>query len=108
MRCAEKGQQGWPGSTDALPRFLYWIPGQGFGRDSIAGLNKAVIEVERRLEEMTMEWMTRFALILFVRMIARAEQAMLLARSARADGSAGRSFCRPLHGSHHASRDVPR
>jgi len=55
-----------------------------------------------------MEWMTRFALILFVRMIARAEQAMLLARSARADVSAGRSFCRPLHGSHHASRDVPR
>ncbi len=59
-------------------------------------------------EEMTMEWMTRFALILFVRMIARAEQAMLLARSARADVSAGRSFCRPLHGSHHASQDVSR
>ena len=79
------------------------------GGGSVGGWGyQAVIEVERRLAEMPMEWMTRFALILFVRMIARAEQAMLLARSARADVSTGRSFCRPLHGSHHASRDVSR
>ena len=90
------------GRTSPLPLLDSWAGSVG------RWCYQAVIEVERRLEEMTMEWMTRFALILFVRMIARAEQAMLLARSARADVSAGRSFCRPLHGSHHASQDVSR
>lgn len=50
-----------------------------------------------------MEWMTRFALILFVRMIARAEQAMLLARSARAELSATRAVVRSS-----VSRDAAR
>ncbi len=50
-----------------------------------------------------MEWMTRFALILFVRMVARAEQAMLLAQSARTELSAVRSIAR-----HHVSRDASR
>lgn len=50
-----------------------------------------------------MEWMTRFALVLFVRMIARAEQAMLLAQSARTELSAVRSMAR-----NHVSRDASR
>jgi hypothetical protein len=54
-------------------------------------------------EETTMEWMTRFALVLFVRMIARAEQAMLLAGSARKELSAVRSPVRTQ-----ASRDATR
>lgn len=54
-------------------------------------------------QETTMELMTRFALILFVRMVARAEQAMLLAQSARTELSAVRSMAR-----NHVSRDTSR
>ncbi|MEQ3636766.1 hypothetical protein [Alcanivorax sp.] len=48
-----------------------------------------------------MEWITRFVLILFVRMIARAEQAMLLARSTRTERSPVRSVTR-----NHVCRDA--